>query len=538
MRLPARTRRAVTQGLFALSISSGCGPEPGDAQRSAPSIELTDCGGAAIEAKCGVLHVEENRDAPNGRTIALSILVAPATSRTPASDPVFLLAGGPGQGAAALAGMVLHPLAPVRRDRDMVFVDVRGTGESGPLACDVERPDDLEELLGGVFEISRLDACLASYAEDQVDLTQYTTTRMVDDLDEVRAALGYGPINLLAISYGTVVAQDYMRRYPEQVRSAVLDGAVPVSERVLLGMPANTERALKLVFAECREQPECASAYPGLERKLEMVLTDLEQNRVLERVQHPRTGEQLRVDITRAGFTQVLGGALYSGTMTALVPLLIERAHVGDYGPLAAVGLRMAKMSKSVSMGLYLSVSCAEQLASVNEASRREVTAGLEHFSDHALAQLEQACARWPHATVDAEFRQAVESSVPTLLLSGRFDPVTPPSLAEQLAGQLGNARHVEVASISHGVWHNGCAPALIASFFATPDPAAVDAGCLTELARPRPFLGPNGPWRASESAAVDPDQLDQLDQLDQPEHPTHPDRADGVLAQGQPLRE
>ncbi|WP_165703989.1 alpha/beta hydrolase [Enhygromyxa salina] len=527
MRLPARTRRVAT---LALGMAlAGCGSSAGDQPRAAPSIELTDCGVASVEAKCGVLHVEENRDAPNGRTIELAILVAPATTRTPASDPVFLLAGGPGQGAASLAGMILHKFGAIRRDRDMVFVDVRGTGESGPLACDVEHPEDLSELLGGVFEVSRLQACLDSYAADQadqIDLTQYTTNRMVEDLEEVRAALGYGPINLLAISYGSLVAQVYMRRYPDQLRSVVLDGVAPLDQQVLLGTPANTERAMQLVFADCREQPACAGAYPGLERKLAQVLTELEQNRVLERLEHPRTGEQVQVDITAAGFTQVLAGALYSSSTTALVPLLIERAHAGDYGPLAAVGLRMASSSKTMSMGLYLSVSCAEQLAAVNEATRRAATAGLETFTDHALEQLEQACAVWPHATINADFHQPVASSIPTLLLSGRYDPVTPPAFGAQVEAQLSNARHVEVGAVSHGVWHHGCAPQLIAGFFANPDPAGLDPACLHALTRPRAFLGPNGPWQASVSVPAAP-----------PAKPEPVEPIGGILAQGQLLQ-
>lgn len=502
-------------------VACGSSPGSGDEQRSASTLELTDCGAGVVEAKCGVLRVEENPDAPNGRTIALSILVAPAISRNPASDPVFLLAGGPGQGAASLAPMILHKLAAIRGDRDLVFVDLRGTGASGPLACDIEHPEDLAELLGGSIEVERLDACLDSYRADGagVDLTQYTTSRMVDDLDEVRAALGYGPINLLAISYGTLVAQVYMRRHPEQVRSAVLDGVVPADTPVLLGTPANTERAIKLVLADCREQAACASAYPGLERKLAQVLTDLETNRVLEEFEHPRTGQRVRVDITRAGFAQVLQGALYSSSTTVLLPLVIDRAHAGDYGPLAAVGLRLGRHSKSLSVGLFLSVTCAEQLAHVDEAAWREVTAGLEIFTDLPLRQLVEACARWPHATIDAAFHQPLESAVPSLLLSGRFDPVTPPAFAEHLAGQLDDARHLVVGAANHGVWNGGCAPELIASFFAAPDPAAVDPSCLDELARPRAFLGPNGPW------PVDP-----------PSQPAQLRQPDGALAHGQLL--
>jgi pimeloyl-ACP methyl ester carboxylesterase len=548
MRLPARTRRAAGQtagqaagwlgifggplGLALVLALSACGSGSSEQPRGVSSIELTDCSAGSVEAKCGVLHVQENRDAPNGRTIALSILVAPASSRTPASDPVFLLAGGPGQGAASLAPMILHKFEAILRDRDLVFVDLRGTGESGPLVCDVEHPEDLAELLGGQFEVERLAPCLERYeAEGGVDLTQYTTAQMVDDLDEVRAALGYGPVNLFAISYGTLVAQVYMRRHPEQVRSAVLDGVVPTDAGVLLGMPANAERALELVLADCREHSACASVYPGLERKLAQVLLELEQNRVLEELVHPRTGQRTRVDITRTGFMQVLTGALYSTSTTVLVPLLIERAHAGDYGPLAAVGLRMASMSKSLSTGVYLSVSCAEQLDRVDEAARRQATAGLEFFDDVPLEQLERACAVWPHATLDAAFHEPVESAVPTLLLSGRFDPVTPPAYAEQLAGQLGDARHVVVDALSHGVWHNGCAPELIASFFLEPDPGALDPACLEQLERQPAFLSPNGPWRSAAQSA-EPSAEQSGDPAVEPS--VNPPEPSGALAQGQ----
>jgi pimeloyl-ACP methyl ester carboxylesterase len=183
---------------------------------------------------------------------------------------------------------------------------------------------------------------------------------------------------------------------------------------------------------------------------------------------------------------------------------LIDRAHVGDWGPTAAIALQTAKIGKTVSLGLYFSVACSEDLRDVTEATRREAVDQLEVFDDHMLAQLEEICRRWPHVTHEPELFTAVESSVPTLLLSGRYDPVTPPAFAERAAATLSNARHVVASNVSHGVWHQGCAPELLAEFFANPDPAALESSCLDAVPRSRVFLSPNGP-RRSHAAVFEP---------------------------------
>jgi pimeloyl-ACP methyl ester carboxylesterase len=477
--------------------SSGC-EASSDGEANEPTLTLTPCpGGGSFEAQCGTLTVPEDRGVAHGRQLELAIYLVPASSRGAAKDPVFLLAGGPGQGAAELGPYIAPRFTAILRERPIVFVDLRGTGSANPLRCDAEDPDDLAAMLGATLDLDALDACLASYGD--ADLRQYTTFAMIEDLEQVRAALGYAQINLLGISYGTRVALEYMRRYPERTRSAVLDGVVPADVEVSLAGPAHAEAALGLLLGDCRADPECAAAFPGLERKLEQVLRDLDDNRELERLDHPRTGAPLRVDITRAGFVGVLRMALYSGAYARLIPQLIERAHAGDYGPSAAVALHTAAMSKTISLGLYFTVSCSEDLRGLGPEARAAAVAGLSVFDDHLLAQLEQVCARWPHAELGPERFTALESSVPTLMLSGRYDPVTPPVLAEHAAATLSNARSLVAPHLSHGVWQQGCAPKLLAEFFANPDPAALDASCLDAIPGPHLFLGANGPRRLLE---------------------------------------
>ncbi|MCA9685339.1 MAG: alpha/beta fold hydrolase [Myxococcales bacterium] len=485
--------RRLSLTLAALAGVAACGNEP---QARVSSIELEPCASVTAEALCGTLRVHEDREDPQSPAIDLKIVVLPSTSRQPAPDPVFLLAGGPGQGAAAVANFVAGYLEPIRAERDLVFVDLRGTGESHPLACDFEHADDLHELLSAGFVPERLDACLEQYRRDydSVDLQRYVTDERIDDLDLVRAALGYDQVNLLGISYGTREALVYMRRHPQQVRAAVLDGVAPPDVSVSLAAPAHGEEALRAVLADCRAQPACDAAFPGLERKLAAVLQELETGRKLHEVVHPRTGAIERIDISPAGFMGALRIALYSEEPASLIPLIIDRAHAGDFAPAAAMLLRMSKLSKTLSMGLYMSVACAEDLAENDVAHRRQAVAGLEFFDDLFLVQLEQGCARWPHARLDPAFFEPVSSDVPTLLLSGRYDPVTPPSLAEHAAESLSNARLLTVGVAHHGIWSEGCTPKLLASFFADADPRAVDPGCQQELTRAPFFLSAAGP--------------------------------------------
>ena len=246
-----RDFQPTRKGALALALVVTAMVTVADAQ---PALDLEDCrvDGVSVPARCGALTVFEDRATGAGRTIDLKIVVIPAVSGSPEPDTLFFLAGGPGQAATDLADTVLVRLAEVRRSRDIVFVDQRGTGGSGRMSCALFETSPDEEASGeslqlDAFPLDDLRDCLAE-VESATDPRHYTTPVAMDDLDDVRAALGYETINLYGGSYGTRAGLIYMRRHPERVRTAVLDGLAPVSMRLPSSMNADAQRALDLVL--------------------------------------------------------------------------------------------------------------------------------------------------------------------------------------------------------------------------------------------------------------------------------------------------
>jgi pimeloyl-ACP methyl ester carboxylesterase len=236
--------------------------------------------------------------------------------------------------------------------------------------------------------------------------------------------------------------------------------------------------------------------YPGLERELEQVLTELATMRRLIDVPHPRSGVIEPLEITREGFLGALRMALYSPDSTALIPLIIHAAHRGDFGPLAALSLASSRNAKTLSLGLYLTISCAEEMQGVDAAALHEAVAGLRWFGDQSLLELADICTKWTPAVLPDDVREPTRADAPTLLLSGAYDPVTPPRFGEHVAAQLGDARHVVVEHGHHSLSWRGCAPRLLAEFFADPRPDALDVSCMIEQPARRFFVSPNGPRR------------------------------------------
>lgn len=437
-------------------------------------------------ARCGVLTVAENPDAPDGRTIALDIAVLPATgsSNVVEADPLFLLAGGPGQAATEVYPLAAYLFEEVNRTRDIVLMDQRGTGEESGFVCENLSDESLPDDLPDEAAVGLLDECRVTL-EARADLTQYTTDRFIEDLEAARVALDYDTINLYGASYGSRAALAYMRRHPEVIRAAVLD-AVAGPELVLFrDMPRDGQRALDLLFERCAADAACHDAFPNLRAEYDELLARLETPQPIA-VPHPLTNEPLEFTLTRDRLGQYVFNILYSAEFQSLLPLLIHHAHeTGDFTPLIIQALSIGG-SASLYTGLLYAVACAEDapLIDPEEAAAIQAETSFGSFTRNFLA----ICDNWPRAVVAADLRQPLQSDIPTLLLSGGSDPVTPPDYAEAAAAALSNSRHLVVPGYGHGVLAVGCMPRLVAQFIRDGRAADLDTACLDEL-KPPPFF-------------------------------------------------
>ncbi len=279
--------------------------------QSVPAIEkLTPCTGydTPVDSYCGSLKVYENRATRQGRQIDLNIVVLPALRADAKPDPLFFLAGGPGQGAAKLAKTVREIFRRVQNDRDIVLVDQRGTGKSNPLNC-YNEDDSLQALMQTQEQaVEEVRQCKAKY---DADLTLYTTSIAMDDLDDVRAFLGYETINVYGGSYGTRAALVYMRQHPDRIRSVILDGVAPPFMRLPLFFPRDTQRAFDLLAKDCEADAGCRKAYPNVAERTRALMARLEKEAPRVQVTHPRTGERGEIAIEPRRLANVIVTTLY-----------------------------------------------------------------------------------------------------------------------------------------------------------------------------------------------------------------------------------
>lgn len=442
------------------------------------------------DALCGTLEVFENRQARHGRTLHLKIVVLPALSNQPKPDPIVLLAGGPGQGAATMAREVRDVFRRMQADRDIVLVDQRGTGGSNGLECEVE--DDSLALVNEPEEaaLQRLRTCLAGY---DADVRLYTTNVAMDDLDDVRAHLGYERINVYGASYGTRAGLVYLRQYGSRVRSIVLDGAAPPDMRLPLYFARDAQRALDRLLADCAATPSCASMYPGLANRVAALFARLESSPPRVRLVHPRTGVEEEVRVDASLLANLVAGALYAPLTSSIVPELLVRAERDDFQGLLALGLANEGANDNMSAGMQLSVICAEDAPRIAAGDSERATAG-SVFAGHLLTSRLEACQFWPRGEVPADYYDPVVSAVPALVLSGDLDPVTPPSWGESVAAHLANSRHIVAPATGHGVLGTGCGQRLVQAFFDRGSAEGLDTSCVDALKRPPFMLSPAGP--------------------------------------------
>jgi pimeloyl-ACP methyl ester carboxylesterase len=448
-------------------------------------VPLTPCPAAGGQGLCGTFEVFENRAARTGRKIPLHILILPAQSEKPAADPVFGFAGGPGQSAAEAFPLVTA-MVTLRRQHDLVLIDQRGTGKSNPLPCPTDDKDAQLFLRGsGGSAVKDLPACRKEL-EARADLTEYTTSNSADDVDDVRAALGYEKIDALGGSYGTLAALVYLRRHGEHVRSVVLEGVATPDYRLPLAFAKTIQESLGHLFADCAADPACHKEFPNLKTEFETVVQRLtDQPATFQLTSGPDKGQT--VTITRGAFVSALRPLLYQPGIVSRLPYIFHRAFDNDFNPYATVSAAMRRaVGQSVARGMSYSVTCSESLPFISERDIRRETAGT-YLGDFDVRNYQKNCAIWPHAKVSKDYLKPVRSDVPVLLIAGAEDPATPASWAEHAAASLSNSRVVVIPHGTH-LTASQCTDNMIVQFINQGSSSGIDTGCVSEIRNP-PFV-------------------------------------------------
>ena len=397
------------------------------------------------QVRCGRYRVWENREARSGRTLDLAFVVADALDpRAGDTSAVTYFFGGPGSSVTAAAPFFTQAGTELRQHRDLLFLDFRGVGPSGALDCSVPYPRGITSRFGSIFPLDHIAACRDQLSE-RAQLEHYNSANNMDDLDELRTWLNYGSLDLWGGSYGTREIQVFLRRHPDSARTAVLTGVSPIFEGGYVTHARGLQNALDLLVEECLNEPRCSAAYPDLEKTLATVLTRAENDPPEVTVE----GETVFFGAGELGYA--LRGLLYRRAEE--IPALLDGAANGDWQPLADYYLTRTGWvsAEGGQSGMHFSVLCAEDISRLDPETIERATAGT-FLGDFLIGGYARVCEIWPYSKLDPSFWEPVTSDVPTLLLSGERDPVTPPSGAESVASHLPNSLHLVVPGAGHGV--------------------------------------------------------------------------------------
>ena len=485
----------LTAVIFTVALLAAALPSAADAADLAP-CRLK---GIEREVRCGRIEVPEDPDRADGRKIAIHFAVVPALAKNKSPDPLFVLAGGPGQAATRVAPLMQPVLSRLNARRDIVYVDQRGTGDSNRLDCERgKKLLSLSESADPMRAVDQLAAC-AKQVGERADLRQYATWIAMRDLDAVRAVLGADRINLWGGSYGTRAALEYLRQYPQRVRSVVLDGVAPATMVLPASFGVDSDVALQRMIDACAADTACRTHYPQLDGDIKRLLFVAERGTRVP-VTHPLTGEGETLPLDRSVLASLLRAPLYAPQLAAVLPFALAQAGRGNYDPLFALTSALtARMGENFAELMHFAVVCAEDMPRVDAAARAQTAA--TRFGTGFLDLYERACQQVPVRPVPPAFYEAPRADVPVLILSGGADPATPPRHGEVVARSLPRALHLVAPHLGHGVTQYGCAPELIGRFVRQADAPGravfagiedgKDAGCLERLPAPVVFRPP-----------------------------------------------
>jgi pimeloyl-ACP methyl ester carboxylesterase len=447
--------------------------------------------GLSTAAWCTMFPVPENRADPRSRIIKLRLAVLRSRAQVASRDMLVFLAGGPGQAATESASTIASVLRPLRAHHDVLLLDQRGTGGSNALDCkpsDEAGADDSETLDADKLRTDA-KACLQQLSS-RADPRYYTTTIAAQDLEDVRKALGAPQFDLIGVSYGTRMAQQYLMRFPDAVRSVVLDSTVPNSLALGEDFARNLDDALKAQFARCTAEPACKQKFGDPDQVLYQLRDALRANPHQVSFRDPGTYQTVKQVLNENALASVVRMFAYTPATAALLPLSIDAAAHGDVGPLLGQAKILSRdLSELAGSGMQYSVICSEDADLLTPRPQDANTILGTHMTD----ALKAVCSVWPHGTRPADFHAPLKTDKPVLLLAGQYDPVTPPRYAEEVARGLPNARVLLLKGQAHSVMGAGCAPELIQQFVDKLDPKKLDASCLDRLTPTPIFIDFNG---------------------------------------------
>ncbi len=483
-----RHLKALLSTSLLLPVLAGAGERYDDLS----ACELSAAGGRiTASARCGEFDVPENPNDPEGRQLTLAYAVLPARGPRTEPDPVLFLAGGPGQSARETLPIMRHALRDINRQRDLIFLDQRGTGGSNKLSC--EFVDDGEAWLDPSHEqqLEQLNECRRQW---DAELPHYTTLDGARDLEALREHYGFEQVNLIGGSYGTRMAQVYLRMHPERVRSTILDGVVPSRLRLGSEHGLMLDQALQRLFEACSNEPECNATFPDLAEafaELKAKFPDHEDGPLIT-VTHPREGTAVELRFTRAMLASALRFLAYSPQSQAMIPYLVhEAATTGDPTRLASQALIVTdQMAEAIAVGLNFAVGCSEDWPNWPDMPEQESTL----LGNSMREMYDLICTDWPRGDVPDDFFEPFDSDVPTLLLSGELDPVTPPEYGAEASAQFSNSLHLIARGRGHIVLTQRCISGIATAFVESASFDDLDTVCMERLG-PEPFflnlLGP-----------------------------------------------
>ena len=434
--------------------------------------------------ECGYLVVPENRARADTHFIRLHVAIFHSWTGTPSLDPVLKLAGGPGSSGLETAGYVLSKgLDAVLNTRDLIVFDQRGTGYSQPRLNCPERADVTSQLLSGTLSpeessqmiVDAFHRCRVRLIAAGIDLSAYNSAASADDIEDLRIALGYDQWNLYGISYGTRLALTFLRDHPRSVRSAALDSAYPLQVDLYTALAPNAERAFNVFFDRCAADPTCNASYPDLRNVFYALVDQLNAQPIFVSV----NGGAQNVRVDGGLLIDVLFTGLYNPSVTASMPGMIYDIRDGNYDILRQ---RLALYFDNTSaLGMQMAVQCAEEIPFDDPqeayAAAQGVQPQIAFYYPLSVQPLFAACREWTASPPDPRENLPVHSDVPTLVLAGDADPITPPEWGRIVAGDLSHAYFHEFPGNGHWVTRSSpCAVQMALAFWENPtvDPGSI----------------------------------------------------------------